>query len=196
MQRQQKIEINEVFPTPIFETYIQEDFSDLADYWIRQSKLQKGEEKSNYGGWQSPDVLNHPEMKNLLEEINTSCEGLFKSFLKDITLHIADLWVNINKSGDYNKRHIHSYSVLSGVLFLKTPEGCSDLLFERDDSSIHYMAGRTCNFMWGHARVKAEKNKIVLFPSWMPHEVEASKFDGERISIAFNTTAIFNCGHE
>jgi uncharacterized protein (TIGR02466 family) len=196
MQRQQKIEINEVFPTPIFQTYIQEDFSDLADYWITQSKSEKGEEKSNYGGWQSPDVLNHPEMKNLLAEINISCEGLFKSFLKDMTLSIADLWVNVNKSGDYNKRHVHPYSVLSGVLFLKTPEDCSDLLFERDDSSIHYMAERTCNFMWGYVRVKAEKNKILLFPSWMPHEVEASKFDGERISIAFNTTAILNSGHE
>ena len=38
------------------------------------------------------------------------------------------------------------------------------------------------------AKMEPEDNKLILFPSWLEHDVEPSKSDEDRISIAFNVS--------
>ena len=37
-------------------------------------------------------------------------------------------------------------------------------------------------------KMNPKDNSLVLFPSWVPHEVEENKSDRQRINIAFNVT--------
>jgi hypothetical protein len=39
-------------------------------------------------------------------------------------------------------------------------------------------------------KIKPEVGKLLLFPAWLPHEVEPWQGDGLRISIAVNVTAV------
>ena len=41
-----------------------------------------------------------------------------------------------------------------------------------------------------------EEDKLIIFPAHLPHRVNQSASDGDRISISFNVTAFSNYYHE
>jgi uncharacterized protein (TIGR02466 family) len=73
---------------------------------------------------------------------------------------------------------------------VRTPRGCSGLKFE-DPRLERFMAApprkakaRRENKVW--VTVPAEQGKLVLFESWLRHEVAPNPTAAERISISFN----------
>ena len=99
-------------------------------------------------------------------------------------------WVNINRRGDYHNLHNHPHSWLSGTYYVQTPKGCSGLKFE-DPRLDRFMAApprkagcRPENQPW--ITIPAKAGNVVLFESWMRHEVPINQRRTERISISFN----------
>ena len=79
---------------------------------------------------------------------------------------------------------------LSGTYYVRTPRGCSGLKFE-DPRLDRFMASpprkaraRRENQVW--VTVPAEQGNLVLFESWLRHEVAPNPTEAERISISFN----------
>ena len=67
--------------------------------------------------------------------------------------------------------HIHLNSILSGILYL-SETGSPTIFYDRNFSNY---------------KNSVEKNVLILFPSWIPHEVRPLTNDENRLIISFNT---------
>jgi uncharacterized protein (TIGR02466 family) len=105
-------------------------------------------------------------------------------------LAMTDCWVNIMPRRAAHPLHLHPLSTLSGTYYVQTPAGSSGLKFE-DPRLERFMAApprkaaaRAANKPW--VTLPAAAGQLVLFESWLRHEVAANPGAGERISVSFN----------
>jgi uncharacterized protein (TIGR02466 family) len=105
-------------------------------------------------------------------------------------LSMTDCWVNVMARQVVHGLHLHPLASLSGTYYVRTPRGCSGLKFE-DPRLDRFMASpprkrraRRANQVW--VTLPAEQGNLVLFESWLRHEVAPNPTEGERISISFN----------
>jgi len=105
-------------------------------------------------------------------------------------LAMTDCWVNIMPRGTAHVLHLHPLSSLSGTYYVLAPRGCPGIKFE-DPRLDRFMAApprraaaRLENRAW--ITQPAESGRLVLFESWLRHEVSANRSRTERVSISFN----------
>lgn len=184
-----------VFPSIITETqcdlyhYIRDD---LIDWIYKYQSTTKSVSISNRGGWQSPG--NFHEQESFLEFKNYIWNSTFETLsLYDRRFSLANMWININKKGDYNVLHSHPNSVLSGVFWVKTPKNCGKLVFDNPRSFIEYNLIECINVdikktinIYHTFEFMPQEGTLLTFPSHLQHFVEANESDEDRISIAFN----------
>lgn len=110
--------------------------------------------------------------------------------LRGRSVALTDIWVNIMPPTAAHSLHLHPLSFISGTYYVATPPGCSGLKFE-DPRLDRYMAApprlagaRPENRL--HVTYPAEAGHVILFESWLRHEVAANRVAEERISISFN----------
>jgi uncharacterized protein (TIGR02466 family) len=110
--------------------------------------------------------------------------------LRGRSIRLTDLWVNIMPPQTSHSLHLHPLSFLSGTYYVATPRGCPGLKFE-DPRLTGFMAAppklpnaRRENQI--HITYPAEAGNVILFESWLRHEVAANRVDAERISVSFN----------
>ncbi len=110
--------------------------------------------------------------------------------LRGRKVHMTDFWVNIMPPTAAHSLHLHPLSFISGTYYVATPKGCSGLKFE-DPRLSKFMAAppklpaaRAANRP--HITYPAEAGNVILFESWLRHEVAANRVDAERISVSFN----------
>jgi uncharacterized protein (TIGR02466 family) len=112
--------------------------------------------------------------------------------LTEANLAMTDCWVNIMTAGGTHRLHAHAGAVVSGTLYVSTPPGCSGLRFEdpRLEKKVNTPPRRTASRPPNHERVTyaAEEGKLILFESWLRHEVVTNPTADERVSISFNYT--------
>ena len=106
------------------------------------------------------------------------------------SLEMTDAWVNIMPRHAVHSLHLHPLSVVSGTYYVKTPPGCSRIRFE-DPRLDRFMAApprrSTCRAEnRQHVTYPVEAGRILLFESWLRHEVASNTTSAERVSISFN----------
>jgi len=153
----------------------------------------------NYpGGYTSYASLNQ------LHKISSTFAGLEKKItaharrfarkldldLRGRTVQMTDFWVNIMPEHAAHSLHLHPLSFISGTYYVITPRGCPGLKFE-DPRLDRFMAAppRTTNARPAnrtHITYPARAGHVLLFESWLRHEVAANRSKAERISVSFN----------
>ena len=110
--------------------------------------------------------------------------------LLDRRLEMTDCWVNIMPQGVVHSLHLHPLSTISGTYYVQTPAGAPGLKFE-DPRLDRYMAApprlpeaQADNRSW--VMLPAKAGSLLLFESWLRHEVMPNPITRERISISFN----------
>ncbi len=105
-------------------------------------------------------------------------------------LAMTDCWINILGQHGAHGLHLHPLSTLSGTYYVRTPRGCPGLKLE-DPRLDRYMAAPPrragadrASQTW--VTVPAEAGTLLLFESWLRHEVPPNPVAGERVSISFN----------
>jgi uncharacterized protein (TIGR02466 family) len=101
-------------------------------------------------------------------------------------LAMTDCWVNVMRRQVVHPGHLHPLATISGTYYVQVPRGASGLKFE-DPRLERFMASpprRGRQRSW-HT-VPAREGQVVLFESWLRHEVPAHPVRAERISISFN----------
>jgi len=106
------------------------------------------------------------------------------------TLAMTDCWVNIMPRGAAHGLHLHPLATISGTYYVKTPRGCPGLKLE-DPRLERMMAApprraRAARENRPWVVLPAEAGSLLLFESWLRHEVPANLTAGERISVSFN----------
>ena len=109
-------------------------------------------------------------------------------------LQLIDLWLNVQRQGDYNPTHTHGGS-FSGVIFLQVPP---QITAERFDGQLCFHGPEEWHiqsFRTGMAHyVLPVPGDYYIFPAWQPHSVCPFRGEGERWSIAFNVVAVPQIG--
>lgn len=155
--------------------------------------------KANYAGgytsYGSLDQLHRMSSTfgDLQKHLNRHVRGFVKHLEMDIDpseLQLSTCWVNIMPAGVSHTSHLHPLSVISGTYYVETPAGGGDLKFE-DPRLEAFMASpprkaTASESNRRHVRVKPKPGQVILFESWMRHEVPANTGTKERVSISFN----------
>lgn len=105
-------------------------------------------------------------------------------------LLMTDCWLNVMPRGCAHSFHLHPQAVVSGTYYVKTPRGCSGIKFE--DPRLSRLMAAPARKAGGrpeqrpHIEYPARAGQVILFESWLRHEVPASPTEQERVSISFN----------
>ena len=105
-------------------------------------------------------------------------------------LEMTDCWVNIMPHQVVHSLHLHPLSTISGTYYVRTPRNCSTIKFE-DPRLSKFMAAPpkvagASPANRAHVTYQAEAGKVVLFESWLRHEVGANQAATDRVSVSFN----------
>ena len=96
---------------------------------------------------------------------------------------LDSLWVNLLKSGGHHSGHIHPQSVVSGTFYVEVPGGSGPIRFEDPRLPLMMAAPpREASFV----TVTPRPGLLLLWESWLRHEVLPGSGRGERLSISFN----------
>jgi len=158
----------------------------------------KWSEKNYPGGYTSYASLNRlHEFSSTFTELERRLTVHVKKFARQLDMDLrgreiamTDFWVNIMPEHAAHSLHLHPNSFLSGTYYVVTPRGCPGLKFE-DPRLSKFMAAppkvagaRPSNLP--HITYPAKAGWVLLFESWLRHEVAANRTTEERISVSFN----------
>ena len=173
------------------------NFKDIEKNLIKTSYQQrkkdlKGRVVSNRGGWQSSFLHEEDNIirSTLLAGIRDYGES---NHLFECDLILDSLWININGKGDYNELHHHPSCDLSGVFWIKTPVDCGSIVF---NSPQDFVQAKELKYYTSQVREDWKQFEnyyfpptagfVIIFPSFLLHQVRPNKSNQDRISVSFN----------
>ena len=155
-------------------------------------------EENGYPGYTSyASLTDLPWRMPIFGDLVKSLDAHVTAFAEELAfdlgegrLELEDLWINILPEGGSHSGHLHPHSVISGTTYVAMPEGTSAIRFEdprfpmmmaapprRKDApydlrTFHYVAPKV--------------GEVLLWESWLRHEVPMNMAEEERISVSFN----------
>ncbi|MBW8879862.1 MAG: hypothetical protein JF615_00155 [Asticcacaulis sp.] len=154
--------------------------------------------KSGYLGYTSyasiPDITAHApcfaELKRYLDHHVALYASQIQLDLEGRKLQLVSMWVNVVEPLGTHTGHIHPHCAISGTIYVTTPPGSSPLRFE--DPRLGLMMAAPLR----HPSARPDRlnfhnilpvaGHVVLWESWLRHEVPLNIAEEVRISISFN----------
>ncbi|MDQ2093885.1 2OG-Fe(II) oxygenase family protein [Rhodalgimonas zhirmunskyi] len=155
-------------------------------------------EENGYPGYTSyASLTDLPWRFPIFADVVTALDAHVAAFCEDLEfdldgrkLVLEDLWINILPEGGTHSSHLHPHSVISGTTYVSMPDGASALKLE-DPRSARMMASparkkdareELRTFVY----VKPAVGDVLLWESWLRHEVPMNMSEDERVSVSFN----------
>tara|TARA_B100002019_G_scaffold103812_1_gene89330 strand:+ start:1402 stop:1959 length:558 start_codon:yes stop_codon:yes gene_type:complete len=179
------MKIHDLFSTKLFEFECNLNLSNLKKECLDFQSKTDGDVISNVGGYQGSGFEN--------DDLNSAIADTIRTFMinsKPISTAEVYSWVNINKPGSWNKRHIHDPhdgTFLSGVFYVVVPENSGSINFY--DPRPHIQTSLDMKYFSGIdgcISYNPKPNSMLIFPSWLEHDVSQNNSQEDRITIAFN----------
>lgn len=155
-------------------------------------------EENGYAGYTSYASLSDlPWRFPIFADIVTALDAHVAAFTEDLEfdldggmLKLEDIWINILPEGGAHGSHLHPHSVISGTLYVAMPDGTSALKLE-DPRSARMMAAPVRRKgareeMRTFYSARSAVGDVLLWESWLRHEVPTNLAEEDRISISFN----------
>lgn len=103
---------------------------------------------------------------------------------------LDSIWVNQLRSSGHHSAHIHPHSILSGTIYVETPDQAGAIRFE-DPRLAMMMAAPAkredaAEELRPFVTVTPRRGLLLLWESWLRHEVLPGSAKGDRLSISFN----------
>lgn len=100
------------------------------------------------------------------------------------------MWVNVLPEGGSHSSHLHTNAVLSGTYYVTVPEGSGPIVFEDPRHALMMAAplrkAGAPREQQTYVSTPPSPGTLLLWESWLRHEVPLNRASGERISISFN----------
>ena len=148
-----------------------------------------------YPGYTSYASLNDlprrdPAFAKLAKLLTRHARSFAGDLAWDARPKLDSLWVNLLKGSGHHSGHIHPHSVLSGTLYVEVPAGSGAIRFE-DPRLAMMMAAPTRGVeapeeLRPFVTIQPAPGMLLMWESWLRHEVLAGTGRGERLSISFN----------
>ena len=198
------LDIAALFATPIASVGLEdaELVGELSDaIWMLEDGDEAGARwcaENGYEGYTSYASLDDlPQRVSAFATLTARLDKMAAAFAKRLawdltahTLHLDSLWVNILGEGGGHSGHIHPGSVISGTVYIEMPEGAGAIKFEDPRLGLMQAEPPLQDNAPDAARRfiyrTPEAGTVLLWESWLRHEVMANRSDQARLSISFN----------
>jgi uncharacterized protein (TIGR02466 family) len=151
-----------------------------------------------YPGYTSYASLNDlPQRDPVFDDLKRALDSHIRAFAVDAHFDFGgkrpkldSLWVNILKPGGMHSGHIHPHSAVSGTIYVRVPPGAGALKLE--DPRLAMMMAAPSRLpdapeaLQPFIYTAPKKGMVLLWESWLRHEVVAGTSKSDRISISFN----------
>lgn len=159
---------------------------------------QRWSKKHGYPGYTSYASLDDlpwrmPAFATLARRLDKHVAAFAKELEFDLRgrrLKLDSLWLNILPPGGVHTSHIHPHSVMSGTCYVAVPAGASAIKFEDPRLGLMMAApprkpkARPENRQFVY--IAPQPGTVLLWESWLRHEVPLNEAEEERISVSFN----------
>ncbi len=193
-----------LFTTPLYQSRLSEalDADELAASCLSiagdDEAGQDWCELNDFPGYTSyASLTDLPWRFPIFEQVKVALDQHVADFAKELhfdlqggTLELEDLWINILPEGGIHTAHIHPHSVISGTTYVAMPEGSSAIKFEDPRHQMMMAAPPRTKDAPEHLQpfiyVKPKVGDVLLWESFLRHEVPMNMAEDERISVSFN----------
>lgn len=195
-----------LFSTPIFKTNLSSFHKKIKKELLYEIMVLT---KDDIAGqeWSSknyPNGYTSYASANQMHRMSPTFSDLEKQIRKYVTKYIHSLqlniskdeikmdtcWVNKMNSGCTHSLHNHPRSVISGTYYLQVPKNSSVIRFEDPRYSMFMnrppLKKTALPVQQTHYALTAKEGDLVLFESWLRHDVPVHLVKDSRISISFN----------
>ena len=138
------------------------------------------------------------ELNWLRDEVSNFTQSICKYYVEQdqkLKMHMTEqtqqthlsIWTNVNEPGSTNVLHSHKGVSFACTYNLQT-EGTGNLVFKNPANLLndcHIKSPFTRNY-----KLEPKDGDLLVWPSWVPHEVEINNSDKQRINIAINVSFI------
>ena len=193
--------MRQLFVTPLFEEKIADEallgelahsIRSLAEDDEAGKRWSREHGYKGYTSYASLDDLpqRDPAFGYLKRLLNRQAAAFAKMLGWSVKPKLDSLWVNLLKGHGHHSAHIHPHSALSGTLYIETPSGSGPIRFE--DPRLPMMMAAPMRVpdapepLRQFVDVAPEPGLLLMWESWLRHEVRAGSGRGERLSVSFN----------
>ena len=147
---------------------------------------------TSYGSVRDLTKLAPPfaDLKSLIDQHVALFAQQLELNLDNQPLAMETAWVNILAPLGAHSSHFHPKCVISGTFYVSVPPGASAIQFE--DPRLPLMMNAPTRRVGArpdrqfYAEVTPARGTLLLWESWLRHEVPTNRADQPRISISFN----------
>jgi len=191
--------VTELYRAAIGEAELNADLLDAAKMLAKEDKAGRAWCRENgYQGYTSYSSLDDlPQRATCFEQLVRVMKPHVEAFagqlqmdLRGKRLKLDNIWVNVLEPGGAHTGHIHPHCVLSGTYYVRVPDGASSLKFE--DPRLPMMMAAPApreDADEEHRRfvyVAPRAGDLLLWESWLRHEVPPNRAASSRVSVSFN----------
>jgi uncharacterized protein (TIGR02466 family) len=183
--------VSSFFAVPILDYRIPADLADELETRIvpELDKLENNGDDYDYRRsdfWETK-ILYHEIAPELTDEW-AKCIAEYKEATSIQTGEGLHYWTQDYKDDEGHDMHGHGIDGISGVYWLRANENAGYIRFYNPNTIAEYVQHHDGSkpFFQAHYDVKAEKGRLVLFPSYLKHKVVTKRIDVVRTTIAFN----------
>jgi uncharacterized protein (TIGR02466 family) len=198
--------LDPLFSTRVYQASLAEDAPDLvpeldaACRSIAEDDVagQRWCERNGYPGYTSYASLDDlpwrvPAFKRLAKHLDRHVAGFAKALEFDLgrrKLVLDALWINVLPTGGMHGSHLHPLSVVSGTFYVAVPDGAGAIKFEDPRLGLMMAApprkakARPENRPF--AAIAPAPGTLLLWESFLRHEVPLNEAEEDRISVSFN----------
>jgi len=182
------IEVHSLFPTPLFKTKLNRDFTEKEINFILENENKVQINNYNTKVSTNKNILDSEELKDIKNEISNSLDNYKNIVLNTdnkLELYITQSWISYMKDNYFHNQHNHLNSFVSGVLYIQAQD---NIMFLTDKNNFFELKVKQFNnFNSQSFNMNVQTGDIILFPSHLTHLVPHKINKNKRISLAFNT---------
>jgi uncharacterized protein (TIGR02466 family) len=154
---------------------------------------------NHYGGYTSYASLDDlPRRASVFADLKRRLDRHAVAFANELALDLGErgrlvldsLWVNLLKPGAAHSGHIHPHSVISGTYYVAVPPGAGGLRLEDPRLPLMMSApprrAQAGEESRSFVTVQPQVGAVLMWESWLRHEVVAGTAKTPRISVSFN----------
>jgi uncharacterized protein (TIGR02466 family) len=193
------IQVFDIFKVPLARSdfYIDEEEKQniLSEFYRIEHSFPMLENSYPVGSYTSfgtvDKIFDLEVLSSIKEHALKSCQELHNKIGLSGELELKKSWFSINRKYSYHEIHHHCPDIWSGVYYLQAEQG---------DASISFLNNNIISTNWPYRSQRSQMNDytgsekicrvssgmMLLFPSYLYHNVSQQLADQERITIAFN----------
>ena len=149
-------------------------------------------QRSNVLGWHS-EVRFPEEVDFFTKMINDVQREIYIAEQYKFELRLDSMWAMVNKKYSYNTLHTHYGCLWAGVYYVQCPPKSGDIIFRHIQPRQAFPAPifkkephELEPHQWEQVNYTPKEGRVIMFPSYLGHEVKPNLSNKDRISISFN----------